>query len=240
MFECEPVQGKLARPSKATSARKQAAAQLLMKAMVHKNVPFNFVTSEHFQSYVEYVSNDVFTAPSRYDLVNALEQTCEMIAAKVQEHMRKQPFIFVESDSWSTAGRHLLAVTTGNAGSAVHLNSYENLGSDTADVGAAALHDCVMTSDGYKIDMDPASPDLRHSVCHDIRHDQCHASRCPRAWQNAALQRLDMGAMLSACGKPALTRPAQSAGNCEVACTQQADHSCVPCQGLPQAVPHVR
>ena len=171
LIHAKPVQGQLGGRKKAISARKQAATQLLMKALAHKNVPFNFVSSKYSQTYVKFVSNNEFTAPLRYDLVKALEQICDIIVTKVQQHLRKQPFVGMKSDSWSTAGRHLTAITTGNAGTAIYLNSYENLGSDTADVGAEALHDCIMTSLGYKIDMDPASPDFSYGKVSVITSD---------------------------------------------------------------------
>jgi hypothetical protein len=147
---------------KATDARKDMAAQLLMKAMAHKNIPFNFVTSSYFKSYVDFVSASVFTAPTRYDLVKALEHICDTIATRVQNQLRRSPYMAICTDSWTSNGRHLTAVTAGNPGCTIYLNSYENLGSDSADAGAGALSDCVMTSLGYKVDMDPASSDFPH------------------------------------------------------------------------------
>jgi hypothetical protein len=126
-------ESKVACIKKATASKKQTAAEVLMKAMAHKNIPFRFVTSPQFQSYVDYVSGSVFSAPTRYELVKALEQICATIATKVRNQLRRSPDIGVCVDGWTSAGRHLAAVTAGNPGCTIYLNSYENLGNDSAE-----------------------------------------------------------------------------------------------------------
>jgi hypothetical protein len=140
---------------KANKFSHKRATQLLMQALAHKNVPFNFVTSPAFQEYVDYVSESKHHAPTRWDLVKALEEICDILAAKTQKQMSDSLCLAVCADSWSSAGRHLTAVTGGNPGLNVYLNSYENLGSEDAQSAADAIQGCLMTSLGFQVDMDP-------------------------------------------------------------------------------------
>jgi hypothetical protein len=64
-------------------------------------------------------------------------------------------FLAVCADSRSSAGRHLTAITGGNPGLNIHLNSYENMGSEDAQSAADAIQQCLMTSLGFQVDMDP-------------------------------------------------------------------------------------
>jgi hypothetical protein len=83
------------------------------------------------------------------------EEICDIITAKTQKQMSESLFLAVCADSWSSAGRHLTAVTGGNPGLNIYLDSYENLGSEDAQGAADAIQQCVMTSLGVKVDMDP-------------------------------------------------------------------------------------
>jgi hypothetical protein len=87
-----------------------------MQAFAQKNVPFNFVTSPAFQECVDHISDGKHHAPIRWDLVKALEEICDIFIAKTQKQMSESLFLAVCVDSWSSAGRHLTAVTVGNSG----------------------------------------------------------------------------------------------------------------------------
>jgi hypothetical protein len=126
-----------------------------MQALAHKNVPYIFVTSLAFQEYVDHVSESERHAPTRWDLVEALEEICDILTAKTQKQMSESLFLAVCADSWSSAGRHLTAATGGNPGLNIYLNSYKNLGSEDAQGAANAIQQGVMTSLGFKVDMDP-------------------------------------------------------------------------------------
>jgi hypothetical protein len=76
----------------------KVAAQLLVKALAEKNVPFNFVTRKYFQAYVAFVSGLTYRSPSRYNLVASLEQICENIATKVLKTFTNAAFMGVVSD----------------------------------------------------------------------------------------------------------------------------------------------
>jgi hypothetical protein len=154
----EAKQTKLSGVTKASLADHKAAAQLLMKALAEKNVPFNFVTSPYFQAYVAFVSGLSYSTPSRYDVVKALEDICDILCTKMQKQLAKTPFLSIQADSWSSAGRHVTAVMGGVAGNIMYLNSYENHGADNAEASAAAIHDCVLASMGLKPDLNPADP----------------------------------------------------------------------------------
>jgi hypothetical protein len=138
-----------------TFTRSPADEAMLMQALVHKNVPFNFVTSPAFQEYVDHVSESKHRAPARWGLVKALEDICDILMAKTQKQMSESLFLAVCADTWSSAGRHLTAVTGGNPGLNIYLNNYENLGSEDAQGAADAIQQCVLTSLGFKVDMDP-------------------------------------------------------------------------------------
>jgi hypothetical protein len=97
-------------------ASHKLATQLLMQAIEQKNVPFNFVTSPVIQEYVDHVSEGKHHAPTRCDLVKALEEICDILTAKTQKQMLESHFLAVCADSWSSAGCHLTAVTGGNPG----------------------------------------------------------------------------------------------------------------------------
>jgi hypothetical protein len=125
-----------------------------MQALARKNVPFNFVTSLAFQEYVDHVSESKRHASTRWDLVKALEEICDIFMAKTQKQMSESLFLAVCADSWSSAGRHLTAVTGGNPGLNIYPNSYENLGSEGAQGAADAIQQCGMTRLGFKVDMD--------------------------------------------------------------------------------------
>jgi hypothetical protein len=140
---------------KANKASHKLGTQLLMQALAQKNVAFNFVTSPAFQEYVDHVSESKHHAPTRWDLVQALEEICNILTANTQKQMSESLFLAVCADSWSSAGRHLTAVTGGNPGLNIYLNSYENLGSEDAQGAADAIQQCIMTSLGFKVDMDP-------------------------------------------------------------------------------------
>jgi hypothetical protein len=101
---------------------------------------------------VDHVSESKHHAPTRWDLVKALDEICDILTAKIQKQMSESLFLAVRADSWSSAGRHLTAVTGGNPGLNIYLNSYQNLGSEDAQGAADAIQHCVMTS---KVDMDP-------------------------------------------------------------------------------------
>jgi hypothetical protein len=126
-----------------------------MQAPAHKNVPLNFVISPAFQEYVDHVSESKYHAPTRWDLLKALEEICDILTVDTQKQMSEILFLAVCADSWSSAGRHLTAVTRGNPGFNIYLNSYENLGSEHAQGAADAQKHCVMTSLGFNVDMDP-------------------------------------------------------------------------------------
>jgi hypothetical protein len=62
------------------------------------------------------------------------------------------PYISICADSWTKAGCHVTAITAGSPGQAIYMNSYENLGSDTDDVSAKAIHEGIIVSLGLKPD----------------------------------------------------------------------------------------
>lgn len=135
----------------------KVAAQLLMKALAEKNVPFNFVTSKYFQAYVAFVSGLTYRAPSRYNLIASLEQISEIIATKVLKTFTNAAFMGICADSWTSGGRHVTAITAGLPGTSLYLNSYDNLGADDAVTTAAALHECVLVSMQLPRDMDQSN-----------------------------------------------------------------------------------
>jgi hypothetical protein len=135
----------------------KVAAQLLVKALAEKNVPFNFVTSKYFQAYVAFVSGLTYRAPSRYNLIASLEQISEIIATKVLKTFTNAAFMGICADSWTSGGRHVTAITAGLPGTSLYLNSYDNLGADDAMTTAAALHECVLVSMQLPRDMDQSN-----------------------------------------------------------------------------------
>jgi hypothetical protein len=64
-------------------------------------------------------------------------------------------FLAVCADSWSSAGGHLTAITGGNPGLNIYLNGDEILGGEDAQSAADAIQQCLMTSLGFQVDMDP-------------------------------------------------------------------------------------
>jgi hypothetical protein len=119
-----------------------------MRAFADKNIAFNFATSTSFQQYVSYISRDKFSALSRSDLVRSLEELCDVITTKVGRLLRESCFISKCADAWTSAGRHVTAITAGNPGLTIYMNSYENLGTDDAVSGAEAVAACILTSLG--------------------------------------------------------------------------------------------
>jgi hypothetical protein len=84
---------------KANKFSHKLGMQLLMQALAHKNVPFSFVTSPAFQEYVDHVSESIRHAPTRWDLVKALEEICDILMAKTQKQMSESLFLAVCADS---------------------------------------------------------------------------------------------------------------------------------------------
>jgi hypothetical protein len=125
-----------------------------MQALAQTNVPFNFVTSPAFQEYVDRVSKGKHHAPTGWDLVKALKNICDILTAKTQRQMWESHFLAVCAGSWSSAGRHLTAGTGDNPGLNIYLDSDENLGSEDAQSADNAIQSCLMTSLGFKVDMD--------------------------------------------------------------------------------------
>jgi hypothetical protein len=138
---------------KATKSDQTVANQLLMKALAQKNIAFSFVESEYFQAYVSYITAGLYKAPSRHHLVAALEDICDVLTTKIRQVLTASPYMSICADSWTKAGRHVTAITAGSPGQSIYMNSYENLGSDTAEVSAMAIHECIMVSLGLKPDM---------------------------------------------------------------------------------------
>jgi hypothetical protein len=132
--------------SRVTKSQRQHASRLLMCAFADKNVAFNFATSSFFQDYVAYISQDMFSAPSRWDLVRSLEELCDVITTKVGRLLRESCFISICADAWTSAGCHVRAITAGNPGLTIYMNSYENLGTHNAVSGAEAVAACILTS----------------------------------------------------------------------------------------------
>jgi hypothetical protein len=121
-----------------------------MRAFADTNVAFNFATSTSFHQYVSYISRDKFPAPSRWGLVRTLEELCDVITSKVSMLLRESCFISICADSWTSAGRHVTAITAGNPGLTIYMNSYENLCTDDAVLGAEAIAACILTSLGLE------------------------------------------------------------------------------------------
>jgi hypothetical protein len=139
---------KLEGVKRASKSDHKTSTQLLMKALTKQNVPLNFVTSKYFQGYVAYITGMTFTAPSRWDLVRALEDISDIIAGKFKELFRNAAFMGICADSWTSTGRHITAVTGGLPGTSIYLDSYENLGTDDAVTCASAFHDCMLVTMG--------------------------------------------------------------------------------------------
>ena len=133
---------------RASKADQKTSTHLLMKALAVKNVPFNFVTSQYFQGYVAHITGMSFMAATRWDLVKALEEICDIIAAKVKKLLENASFMGVCSDSCTSNGHHVTAVTGGLPGTSVYLDSFENLGTDDAVTCANAIHDSMLVTMG--------------------------------------------------------------------------------------------
>jgi hypothetical protein len=73
-----------------------------------------------------------FSAPSRRDLVCALEELCQVITTKVGRLYRESSFVSICADASTSAGRHVAANTAGNPGLTIYMNNYENLSVDDA------------------------------------------------------------------------------------------------------------
>jgi hypothetical protein len=158
---------KLEGVNRASKSDHKTSTQLLMKALAEKNVPFNFVTSKYFQGYVAYITGMTYTAPSRWDLVRALEDISDIIAGKVKKLFQKAAYLGICADSWTSTGRHITAVTGGLPGTSIYLDSYENLGTGDAVTCASAIHDCMLVTMGLQQGMtqdDPAYPCGKVSV----------------------------------------------------------------------------
>jgi hypothetical protein len=162
--------------SQASKADHKVAAQLLMKALAEKNVPFNFVTSRYFQAYVALISGHHYSAPSRFDLIRALEDICDLLAVKIKKMLDGASFVSICADAWTSTGRHITAVTGGAPGESVYLNSYENHSSDTAETTAAAIHDCVLVNLGLKTDMETTDSCYPQGRNLHLRHHRADAS----------------------------------------------------------------
>jgi hypothetical protein len=113
----------------------------------------------HLLSIVRVIHQQVpVSAPSRWDLVHALKELCDVITTKVGRLLRESFFVSICADAWTSAGRHVRAITTGAPGLKIYMNSYANLGAGDAVSGAEAVAACILTSLGLKegSDADPS------------------------------------------------------------------------------------
>lgn len=124
----------------ATKNEQQAADTLLTQALVTKNIPMAFVNSPHLKAYVTLISGGRYKTPSIHTVVQRLGELQDRIHSKVAAMLKKQAYIAFETDSWSRAGKHFTAVTTGPPGLTVLTAAYENAASDNAVNTADALH----------------------------------------------------------------------------------------------------
>ena len=146
-------QAKLPKADGATKADCRFAAELLMKALAERGVAFDFTTNRYFQAFVSFVSKKRHSAPSRYELVKALDDITERISQKLREMLERTAFVGICVDAWTKAGRHLSAVTGGSPGISALLNAYETHGADNAENTAIAIIDCVLSAMGHDPDM---------------------------------------------------------------------------------------
>ena len=120
--------------------QQEEADNLLTQALVSKNVPMAFVTSPYFRAYVTKISEGHYKPPTVYAVIARLEELYKRIHKIVAVRLSKQTCITFETDSWSRAGKHFTAMTTGPPGLSVLTAAYENAGSDNAVNTADALH----------------------------------------------------------------------------------------------------
>jgi hypothetical protein len=150
-----------------TKLQVTAATELLMKALAEKNVPFNFVSSRYFQAYVKKISQQRYSAPSRYYLLKSLDFLSNTITSKLKVVVMKPAFVPFCADAWTKAGRHLTAITGGAPGRSLYLGSYECNVSETAEVVSKALHGTLLETLGCKATLsttDQAYPKHKVSV----------------------------------------------------------------------------
>ena len=71
----------------------------MMKALAEKHVPIDFVKSKYFQAYVASTMGHTYKAPSGYDLVKVLEDTCNIIHTKIRKMFKSAAFVAICVDS---------------------------------------------------------------------------------------------------------------------------------------------
>lgn len=150
-----------------SKADKKQANELLMRFCASRNVAPTAVVCKEFADYISFISGARHTSVTRYHLMLALRDLCARIDSKKSTMLKDYSFVGFSADSWSKAGRHITAMTAGNPGTCFYLNSYENLGSDTAVASADAMHQCMLGSLGLPTDLsgqDSAYPVAKVSV----------------------------------------------------------------------------
>ena len=136
-----------------------------MRFCAARNVALYAVASDEFNDYAEYISKQMHHAPSRYHLMLALADMCNRLDTQKAAVLDKYNFMGFEANSWTKAGRHIMALTAGNPGTSFYLSSYENLGADPAVTDADAIQQCMLSALGLPTDLSPNdSKYQRHKV----------------------------------------------------------------------------
>jgi hypothetical protein len=103
----------------------------------------NAIEHPYFQAYVAFVSNQCHKAPTRYYLMMALTCLVDRVCSNMTYQLKKNAYLGVQMDGWSSGGRHLAALCISVPGEQFFANAYENWKEDTAANSAVAVNACL-------------------------------------------------------------------------------------------------
>jgi hypothetical protein len=112
-----------------TKATKQSIKDdhhLMMKWCASKAVAPAAPQDHYFQAYVRHISSGLHSEPSRYHLMQSLDQLDESVLSVLQSKMLRSSFLALQMDAWTSNGRHLTALCVTTPGFYAFANAYEN------------------------------------------------------------------------------------------------------------------
>jgi hypothetical protein len=129
-------------------AHQRESWKLLFDAMIHNYWSINSLTQDLFTRYVEFISNNRYTTPSRYQLTKMIFETVTTLREQLLSVVSDQPYISLTTDASDCNGKSYICVTANFITAKwemvdMCLSVSEVSKSHTHDVICSLLLDCV-------------------------------------------------------------------------------------------------